>query len=123
MKTVNDSYQHLKNHVPGAARQKRMSKVDIIKQSIDYIQKLQKSLQDSGIPASDGEPEECLTPCSGDSGYQSPHYNYYKHTPSSASVSSSFSSLPAVQYQPSQGGRADCDVLDAIMEWQDETES
>ena len=127
VKTVNDSYQHLKNHVPGAARQKRMSKVDIIKQSIDYIQKLQKSLQDSGIPASDGEPEECLTPCSGDSGYQSPHYNYYKHTPSSTSSSSSsyssFCSLPAVAYQPSQGRQTDCDVLDAIIEWQDEAES
>ena len=132
VKTVNDSYQHLKNHVPGAARQKRMSKVDIIKHSIDYIQKLQRSLQDSEIPAASdeanhpGEPEACLTPCSGDSGYQSPHYNYYKHTPSSASVSSSFSSLPAVQYQPNQGcqgGQTDCDVLDAIMEWQDETES
>merc|ERR1719433_10638 len=46
-KTVNDSYQHLKNHVPGAARQKRMSKVDIIKHSIDYIQKLQKMVEDS----------------------------------------------------------------------------
>ena len=47
VKTVNDSYQHLKNHVPGAARQKRMSKVDIIKHSIDYIQKLQKMVEDS----------------------------------------------------------------------------
>ena len=41
VKTVNDSYQHLKSHVPAAARTKRMSKVDIIKHSIDYIQKLQ----------------------------------------------------------------------------------
>ena len=47
VKTVNDSYQHLKNHVPGAARQKRMSKVDIIKHSIDYIQKLRNMLEDS----------------------------------------------------------------------------
>ena len=41
VKTVNDSYQHLKAHVPAAARTKRMSKVDIIKHSIEYIQKLQ----------------------------------------------------------------------------------
>ena len=41
VKTVNDSYQHLKSHVPAAARTKRMSKVDIIKHSIEYIQKLQ----------------------------------------------------------------------------------
>merc|ERR1711997_269722 len=47
VKTVNDSYQHLKNHVPGAARQKRMSKVDIIKHTIDYIQKLQKMVDNS----------------------------------------------------------------------------
>ena len=47
VKTVNDSYQHLKNHVPGAARQKRMSKVDIIKHSIEYIQKLQKMVEHS----------------------------------------------------------------------------
>ena len=127
VKTVNESYQHLKNHVPGAARQKRMSKVDIIKHSIDYIQKLQKSLQDSEIPSSGeanppGEPEECLTPCSGDSGYQSPHYNYYKHTPSASSTSTSASSsfpVAAVQYWSSRGGQADCDVLEAILEWQD----
>merc|ERR1711997_1072734 len=47
VKTVNDSYQYLKNHVPGAARQKRMSKVDIIKHSIQYIQKLQKMVEHS----------------------------------------------------------------------------
>ena len=137
VKTVNDSYQHLKNHVPGAARQKRMSKVDIIKHSIDYIQRLRRSLQDSELPASDeanhpGDLEERLTPCSGDSGYQSqsqsqshsqsPHYNYYKHSPSSTS-SSSFSSLPGAAHQPSPGLQTDCDVLDAIMEWQDDCES
>ena len=142
VKTVNDSYQHLKNHVPGAARQKRMSKVDIIKHSIDYIQRLRRSLQDSELPASDeanhpGDLEERLTPCSGDSGYQSqsqsqshsqsPHYNYYKHSPSStsssSSSSSSFSSLPGAAHQPSPGLQTDCDVLDAIMEWQDDCES
>ena len=41
VKTVNDSYQHLKAHVPAAAKTKRMSKVDIIRHSIEYIQKLQ----------------------------------------------------------------------------------
>ena len=134
VKTVNDSYQHLKNHVPGAARQKRMSKVDIIKHTIDYIQRLQRSLEESELAAASGEvyspgpgeSEDCLTPCSGDSGYQSPHYNYYKHTPSSTSVSTSSSSsscsLPPAQYPPGQV-QTDCDVLDAILDWQDSPET
>ena len=44
VKTVNDSYACLKSHVPAAARTKRMSKVDIIRHTIDYIQKLQKMI-------------------------------------------------------------------------------
>ena len=34
VKTVNDSYQHLKAHVPAAARTKRMSKVEMKKMSL-----------------------------------------------------------------------------------------
>ena len=42
VKSVNDSYECLKAHVPAAAKAKRMSKVDIIKHTIEYIQKLQE---------------------------------------------------------------------------------
>ena len=42
VKTVNDSYESLKAHVPTAANNKRMAKVDIIKHTIEYIQKLQQ---------------------------------------------------------------------------------
>ena len=41
VKSVNDSYECLRAHVPAAAKAKRMAKVDIIKHTIEYIQKLQ----------------------------------------------------------------------------------
>ena len=129
VKTVNDSYQHLKNHVPGAARQKRMSKVDIIKLSIEYIQKLQKSLKESEIPASDEalHPDQCMTPLSTDSGYLSHHRlsSPSSSSPASSTSSSISSSLPSllspVLYNPSVMPKvdADGDVLDAIIDWQD----
>ena len=40
VKSVNQSYEHLRVHVPAASRAKKISKVDIIKHSIEYIQKL-----------------------------------------------------------------------------------
>ena len=42
VKRVNDSYECLRAHVPAAAKAKRLAKVDIIKHTIDYIQKLQR---------------------------------------------------------------------------------
>ena len=134
VKTVNDSYQYLKNHVPGAARQKRMSKVDIIKLSIQYIQKLQKSLKESEIPSSDEalhpyellDSDGCLTPLSTDSGYLSHQRLSSPSTSSPAStISSLSSSLPSLlspgQKNPSglSRGDTDGDVLDAIIDWQD----
>ena len=53
VKTVNDSYACLKSHVPAAARSKRMSKVDIIKHSIEYIEKLQKMISATSDPETD----------------------------------------------------------------------
>ena len=134
VKTVNDSYQHLKNHVPGAARQKRMSKVDIIKHSIDYIQKLQKSLRESESPASDVScglsecpgSEDRLTPRSTDSGYLSPQYCKYTSSSSFSSSPSLPPSIPPAQNCSLQQvlsvlsrGDPDGDVLDAIIDWQD----
>ena len=52
VKTVNESYQALKARVPAAANAKRMAKVDIIKHTIEYIQKLQtlvNSIEESQV--------------------------------------------------------------------------
>ena len=45
VKTVNQSYESLKAHVPSAARHKRMSKVEIIKHAMDYIERLQRMVE------------------------------------------------------------------------------
>ena len=110
VKTVNDSYQHLKNHVPGAARQKRMSKVDIIKHSIEYIQKLQKMVEHSEkastqfptiepqqINNMQSEAEQTVFSRQLYSEYQYPNYNQNQSqdltlSPSSSSSSSSSAS-------------------------------
>ena len=53
LKTVNDSYECLRAHVPAVAKAKRMAKVDIIKHTIDYIQKLQRLVSSTEGPNSD----------------------------------------------------------------------
>jgi hypothetical protein len=50
VQTVNDSYKCLRAHVPTASRAKRMSKVDIIKHTIDYIKELQELARLSPVP-------------------------------------------------------------------------
>ena len=57
LKTVNDSYECLRAHVPVAAKAKRMAKVDIIKHTIDYIQKLQRLVSSIEGPNSDQFPQ------------------------------------------------------------------
>ena len=57
VKTVNDSYECLRAHVPVAAKAKRMAKVDIIKHTIDYIQKLQRLVSSIEGPNNDQFPE------------------------------------------------------------------
>ena len=85
VKTVNQSYEHLRLHVPSASQAKKMSKVDILKHSIEYIQKLRAMVErseyehqhqevvhpPSGLPPCPGSP---CTPgsTSGESGYSSP---------------------------------------------------
>ena len=53
VKTVNDIYECLRAHVPAAAKAKRLAKVDIIKHTIDYIQKLQKLVSSIEEPECD----------------------------------------------------------------------
>ena len=65
VKTVNDSYQHLKAHVPAAARTKRMSKVDIIKHSIEYIQKLQTMVSAAQLNSTNTSSQDLSDPGAG----------------------------------------------------------
>ena len=93
VKTVNDSYQHLKAHVPAAAKTKRMSKVDIIRHSIEYIQKLQKlvTAQDDLDTSHDDQSLHQMTSApqpQSDSNYnqaQQQHSNYFDQYYSSSS--------------------------------------
>jgi len=55
VKTVNGGYECLRLHVPTAARSKKMSKVDILKHSIQYIQKLRSLVESHHHQSSSGE--------------------------------------------------------------------
>ena len=142
VKTVNDSYQCLKAHVPAAARTKRMSKVDIIRHSIEYITRLQAMVDTEHAeppcfapyyphyPAPEVS-SPASTPGSCGSVPVSPAFSV---TSSSSSISSSMSSplsmvsptpLPPAPAQPSYSpgdsllDHLDEDILDVIAEWQD----
>ena len=47
VKTVNSGFEMLKRHIPSAAPVKKMSKVNILTQAVDYIESLQSLLSDS----------------------------------------------------------------------------
>ena len=139
VKTVNDSYQCLKAHVPAAARTKRMSKVDIIRHSIEYITRLQAMVDTEPpcfapyyphYPAPEVS-SPASTPGSCGSVPVSPAFSV---TSSSSSISSSISSslsmvsptpLPPAPAQPGYSpgdsllDHLDEDILDVIAEWQD----
>ena len=139
VKTVNDSYQCLKAHVPAAARTKRMSKVDIIRHSIEYITRLQAMVDTEPpcfapyyphYPAPEVS-SPASTPGSCGSVPVSPAFSV---TSSPSSISSSMSSplsmvspapLPPAPAQPSYSpgdsllDHLDEDILDVIAEWQD----
>lgn len=46
VKQVNHGFTALRNHIPGAARNKKLSKVDTLRKAIEYIQSLQRQLDD-----------------------------------------------------------------------------
>ena len=53
VKQVNCGFDHLRSHIPSAAKHKKMSKVDTLRHAVDYIQNLQKMLsstEESGNP-------------------------------------------------------------------------
>ena len=54
VKQVNCGFDHLRSHIPSAAKHKKMSKVDTLRHAVDYIQSLQKMLTST---------EESSNPC------------------------------------------------------------
>ena len=136
VKTVNQSYESLKAHVPSAARHKRMSKVEIIKHALDYIERLQRMVEqaeeteeEAGLElnSSSADPgsvlhpsQECDTTITAasyspgsDSGYSSPD------CPASCfPFSAPCPSQPCNQFQQATV-LTDSQVLDAIVQWQD----
>ena len=55
VKTVNSGFEMLKRHIPSAAPVKKMSKVNILTQAVDYIEALKSLLQEaptSPVPTS-----------------------------------------------------------------------
>ena len=44
VKQVNCGFDYLRSHIPGAAKQKKMSKVETLRHAVEYIQMLQKLL-------------------------------------------------------------------------------
>ena len=46
VKQVNCGFEMLRAHIPSAAKQKKMSKVDTLKHAVDYIQNLQVLLNE-----------------------------------------------------------------------------
>ena len=107
VKNVNQSYEHLRLHVPSASQAKKMSKVEILKHSIRYIHKLRAMVEANSecedhhhqglVPPQGSSLPPCpSSPCtpgstSGESGYSSPQPQAFLF-PSSISTSSNSSS-------------------------------
>ena len=47
VKQVNNGFAALRQHIPGAAKAKKISKVDTLKQAVEYIQNLQQLLEEN----------------------------------------------------------------------------
>ena len=140
VKNVNQSYEHLRLHVPSASQAKKMSKVDILKHSIRYIQKLRAMVeansecedhQHQGLvpPQGSSLPPCPSSPCtpgstSGESGYSSPLPQAFIFPSSTSSSTISTSNLvPSFQTSdtPSSLMRTqeeDDMILDVILDWQ-----
>ena len=142
MKNVNQSYEHLRLHVPSASQAKKMSKVEILKHSIRYIHKLRAMVeansecedhQQQGLVPTQGSslPPCPSSPCtpgstSGESGYSSPQPQAFLF-PSSISTSSNSSNSNSDTFQATSerssnmllGMQEEEDmILDVILDWQ-----
>ena len=134
MKTVNQSYEHLRLHVPSASQAKKMSKVDILKHSIEYIQKLRAMVEGSEYEQVSHLPNSNLPACpsspctpgssSGESGYSSPLPQAFIFPSSTSSSTNSTSNLvPSFQTSDMSSSlmrtqEEDDMILDVILDWQ-----
>merc|ERR1719510_2683030 len=50
VKQVNSGFDHLRSHIPSAAKHKKMSKVDTLRHAVEYIQSLQNCLDNAEEP-------------------------------------------------------------------------
>ena len=78
VKSVNNGFEMLKRHVPSAAPVKKMSKVNILTQAVEYIESLQSLLDD--VPRQPPQPSKPLA-VSGyphSQGYQDTHHSYHQ---------------------------------------------
>ena len=55
VKQVNSGFEVLRMHIPSAAKQKKMSKVETLRHAVEYIQSLQQMLMEQ-------EQQKCVTP-------------------------------------------------------------
>ena len=134
VKTVNQSYEHLRLHVPSASQAKKMSKVDILKHSIEYIQKLRAMVEGSEYEQVSHLPNSNLPACpsspctpgssSGESGYSSPLPQAFIFPSSTSSSTNSTSNLvPSFQTSDMSSSlmrtqEEDDMILDVILDWQ-----
>jgi len=57
VKQVNCGFEMLRQHIPSAAKQKKMSKVDTLRHAVDYIQKMRQVLREQQIEDKDLPPQ------------------------------------------------------------------
>ena len=145
VKNVNQSYEHLRLHVPSASQAKKMSKVDILKHSIRYIHKLRAMVEANSecedhhqkglVPTQGSSLPPCpSSPCtpgstSGESGYSSPRPQAFLFPSSISSISSTSNSSNSTSttFQATSesssnmllGMQEEEDmILDVILDWQ-----
>jgi len=129
----------LREHIPSAAAEKKMSKVDTLRHAVDYIRQLQTLLREKSEEISYNSPGQqppytpSYTPSGGnqafqyESGYETSSYYSSEQSSPSCLTSPGFQSL--YQNQPSQSAvressfsqeQEEEELLDVIAKWQDQ---
>ena len=122
VKTVNQSYEYLRLHVPSASRAKKMSKVDILKHSIEYIQRLRAMVErcdEATTTSSTALPTTPTSPTSstsGESGYSSPLPLHFSFPPTSHHTP--LHPHPSTPEEGDEGRSEEDIILDVILDWQ-----
>ena len=96
VKQVNQGFEMLRSHIPSAAKQKKMSKVETLRHAVEYIQNLQHMIMDqedrtkSGSPPSSSHPPPppltLMSPATSSATPTTQHYvstpsNYHQNSP------------------------------------------